>query len=141
MPARLLLLFACAAARARAHESCCAAAAAEEAAARAAAAEPRFIPDPAEAPPAVHDGEPRRVRDPSDAAPDGWDDEDAHLVCRQLGFWGHTAHDGAHFGEGTGPIWLDEVECSLASESSEQAKRGRVKEYKIDKSFPRNLKI
>ena len=69
MPSRLLILLACLAARARAHESCCAAAAA-------ARAEPRFIPDPSETPPAVHEGEPRRIRDPSDVAPEGWDDED-----------------------------------------------------------------
>ena len=41
-----------------------------------------------------------------------WEDVDASVVCRQLGLSGGTAHKYAHFGEGSGQIWLDNVECS-----------------------------
>ena len=44
---------------------------------------------------------------------DSWDHEDAIVVCRQLGFLttGVTAFSRAAFGEGTGPILLDNVNC------------------------------
>lgn len=42
-----------------------------------------------------------------------WDDVDATLVCRQLGFnLGGTAYYSAYFGQGQGPIWLDYVNCN-----------------------------
>ena len=40
-----------------------------------------------------------------------WDNNDAQVVCRQLGYSGGIAHKYAHFGEGSGQIWLDNVEC------------------------------
>ncbi|XP_074607150.1 uncharacterized protein LOC141860078 [Acropora palmata] len=45
---------------------------------------------------------------------DGWDINDAHVVCRQLGFprLASNAYTGAHYGQGTGPIWMDDVACS-----------------------------
>ena len=47
-----------------------------------------------------------------------WDINDAEVVCRQLHFTGvNQALDGAMFGSGTGPIWLDNVMCN----GSEQA--------------------
>ena len=47
---------------------------------------------------------------------DGWDDIDATVVCRELGFLNGTGIRGAQFGSGTGPVWLRRVSC-LGSES------------------------
>ena len=44
---------------------------------------------------------------------DGWDDTDAGVVCRQLGFGSSgTAIESAGFGQGSGSIWLDSVTCT-----------------------------
>ncbi|KAK5853477.1 hypothetical protein PBY51_014624 [Eleginops maclovinus] len=49
---------------------------------------------------------------------DGWNDVHAAVVCRQLGFTGVAkARSMAYFGEGQGPIHLDNVRCS-GSETS-----------------------
>ena len=43
---------------------------------------------------------------------DGWDDTDAGVVCRQLGFGSSgTAIGSARFGQGSESIWLDIVTC------------------------------
>ena len=41
---------------------------------------------------------------------DGWDVNDAHVVCRQLGYGGAVAT--RYYGAGDGRIWLDDVNCN-----------------------------
>lgn len=41
-----------------------------------------------------------------------WEDVDAIVVCRQLGFAGGEALGLAEFGEGSGNILMDSVECN-----------------------------
>ena len=49
---------------------------------------------------------------------DGWDNADATVVCRQLGFYSSVgAYGSAYYGQGTGPIWLSKLNC-IGNESS-----------------------
>ena len=44
---------------------------------------------------------------------DGWDNTNAGIVCRQLGFGSSgTAIGSAGFDQGSGSIWLDSVTCT-----------------------------
>ncbi|XP_068136726.1 neurotrypsin [Hyperolius riggenbachi] len=55
---------------------------------------------------------------------DQWDDADAEVVCRQLGYGGVAkAWSQAYFGEGSGPILLDEVQCTGNELSIEECQR------------------
>ncbi|MGH0144772.1 UNVERIFIED_CONTAM: hypothetical protein FKN15_004171 [Acipenser sinensis] len=55
---------------------------------------------------------------------DQWDDADAEVVCRQLGFGGVAkAWSQAYFGEGYGPVLLDEVQCTGNELSIEQCSK------------------
>ena len=56
-----------------------------------------------------HDGQWGTVCD------DYWTDSESEIACRQLGYPGAESNTGrflgAHFGQGSGPIWLDNVGC------------------------------
>ena len=44
---------------------------------------------------------------------DGWDINDANVFCRQMGFTrALRAYSRATHGQGTGPIWMDDLACS-----------------------------
>ncbi|KAL3870309.1 hypothetical protein ACJMK2_038385 [Sinanodonta woodiana] len=43
---------------------------------------------------------------------DIWDDNDATVLCRMLGFSSGLGVIEAYFGEGSGPIWLNQVNCN-----------------------------
>ena len=44
---------------------------------------------------------------------DGWDLNDAQVVCNQLGFNGAAAvRHGAFYGQGSGRIWLNNLNCT-----------------------------
>ena len=44
---------------------------------------------------------------------DGFNDTDAGVVCRELGFTGAVEYSCcANYGQGIGPIWLDDVACT-----------------------------
>ncbi|XP_012583423.1 PREDICTED: neurotrypsin isoform X2 [Condylura cristata] len=61
---------------------------------------------------------------------DQWDDADAEVICRQLGLSGIAkAWNQAHFGEGSGPVLLDEVRCTGNELSIEQCPKSSWGEH------------
>uniref|UniRef100_A0A2K6GL16 Neurotrypsin n=1 Tax=Propithecus coquereli TaxID=379532 RepID=A0A2K6GL16_PROCO len=61
---------------------------------------------------------------------DQWDDADAEVICRQLGLSGIAkAWSQAYFGEGSGPVVLDEVRCTGNELSIEQCPKSSWGEH------------
>ncbi|KAK7174156.1 hypothetical protein R3I93_001366 [Phoxinus phoxinus] len=59
-----------------------------------------------------HDGQWGTVCD------DGWDVAEAQVVCRQMGFPGAiSVTSGGQYGEGSGKIWLDDMNCKGSERS------------------------
>ena len=48
---------------------------------------------------------------------DLWDDNDATVICKQLGYSRGSARVSAYFGEGSGLILLDDVNCGVTESS------------------------
>ncbi|XP_061299000.1 neurotrypsin [Pezoporus flaviventris] len=64
---------------------------------------------------------------------DQWDDADAEVICRQLGLGGVAkAWSQAYFGEGSGPVLLDEVQCTGNELSIEQCPKSSWREHNCD---------
>ncbi|XP_031660691.1 neurotrypsin-like [Oncorhynchus kisutch] len=64
---------------------------------------------------------------------DQWDDRDAEVVCRQLGFGGVAkAWSWAHFGQGSGPIQLDAVRCTGNELFLDQCLHGDWEQHNCD---------
>ncbi|NXN91312.1 DMBT1 protein, partial [Rhinopomastus cyanomelas] len=56
---------------------------------------------------------------------DGWGLAEAAVVCRQLGCGrALAATRGASFGQGSGPVWLDDVSCSGTEAALSQCRAG-----------------
>ncbi|XP_068737065.1 uncharacterized protein [Montipora capricornis] len=54
---------------------------------------------------------------------DIWQTNTGHVVCRQLGFPPVNSVSGsAAFGQGTGPIWMDDVQCTSSESSIDRCK-------------------
>ncbi|XP_036603502.1 soluble scavenger receptor cysteine-rich domain-containing protein SSC5D [Trichosurus vulpecula] len=55
---------------------------------------------------------------------DGWDLRDAAVACRELGCGGAlAAPGGARFGEGSGPVWMDDVGCGGGEQALQDCPR------------------
>uniref|UniRef100_A0A3Q2P9F2 Neurotrypsin n=1 Tax=Fundulus heteroclitus TaxID=8078 RepID=A0A3Q2P9F2_FUNHE len=64
---------------------------------------------------------------------DQWDDRDAEVVCRQLGYGGVAkAWSWAHFGQGSGPILLDAVKCTGNELFLDQCPHGDWEQHNCD---------
>ncbi|XP_061913153.1 neurotrypsin-like [Entelurus aequoreus] len=64
---------------------------------------------------------------------DQWDDRDAEVVCRQLGYSGVAkAWSWAHFGQGAGPIMLDAVRCTGNELFLDQCPHGDWEQHNCD---------
>ena len=61
---------------------------------------------------------------------DYWDINDAHVVCRQLGYEGAVAaHQSAHFGRGSGQILLDDLRCTGREASLLECSHNGINEH------------
>uniref|UniRef100_A0A803T3H1 SRCR domain-containing protein n=1 Tax=Anolis carolinensis TaxID=28377 RepID=A0A803T3H1_ANOCA len=65
----------------------------------------------------------------------GWDLEDAEVVCRELGCGKpFKALGGAHYGQGSGPIWLESINCRGIKASLKECQKGGWGEHNCSHS-------
>ena len=66
---------------------------------------------------------------------DNWDILDARVVCYQLGYLDAVAAPlSAHYGQGTGPIWLDNLQCLGTESNLYTCPHREIGEYDCDHS-------
>ena len=63
---------------------------------------------------------------------DLWDDNDATVICKQLGYIRGSARASAYFGEGSGLILLDNVNCNGRESSIFDCSYRRFGEHDCD---------
>nr|XP_060615988.1 soluble scavenger receptor cysteine-rich domain-containing protein SSC5D-like [Anolis sagrei ordinatus] len=65
----------------------------------------------------------------------GWDLKDAQVVCRELGCGkALSASGGARLGRGTGPIWLQQMNCTGKEDFLRQCPKGQWGEHSCNHS-------
>ncbi|KAI4905830.1 hypothetical protein NFI96_001464 [Prochilodus magdalenae] len=66
---------------------------------------------------------------------DNWDMRDAAVVCRELGCGEAVdALSNAHFGPGSGPIWMDDVDCSGSESTLKSCSSSESSKHNCDHS-------
>ena len=66
---------------------------------------------------------------------DTWDLTDARVVCKMLGYQRAVrALQGAHFGPGTGPIFIDDLTCTGTEPTIEVCKHKGLRSHDCDHS-------
>ena len=60
---------------------------------------------------------------------DGFGDEEARVVCKQLGYTGGERAPQGTYGEGRGPIWLDDIDCSSDAETLSDCTHNGIGEH------------
>ena len=66
---------------------------------------------------------------------DSWDLNDANVVCQQLGYRGAvTAHQSAHFGEGSGQILLADLQCTGREASLLECSHSGINDHNCEHS-------
>ncbi|XP_067321164.1 scavenger receptor cysteine-rich type 1 protein M130-like [Anolis sagrei] len=71
----------------------------------------------------------------------GWDLQDAQVVCRQLGCGNASkALGGAHYGQGSGPIWLESINCTGEEEFLRECQKGSWGEHSCSHSQDASVK-
>nr|XP_060636605.1 deleted in malignant brain tumors 1 protein-like [Anolis sagrei ordinatus] len=65
----------------------------------------------------------------------GWDLNDAHVVCREVGCGAAlAATTAAKFGQGSGPVWMDQVNCTGDEETLRKCPPKTLVEHRCDHS-------
>ena len=62
----------------------------------------------------------------------GWDDHEAAIVCRHLGFSGGLSKTGGSYGQGTGKVWLTGLGCGQYDADLLYCVHDSVKENEAD---------
>nr|XP_016853394.1 PREDICTED: deleted in malignant brain tumors 1 protein [Anolis carolinensis] len=65
----------------------------------------------------------------------GWDLQDAQVICREKGCGNASkASGGAHHGQGSGPIWLESINCTGEEASLKECQKGGWGEHSCSHS-------
>ena len=72
---------------------------------------------------------------------DHWDIDDAHVVCRQLGFrHALDAYQSSYYAQGTGMIFLDDVNCLGNELSLFSCRHGGIGNYHCAHSMDASIR-